>query len=254
MQEKTVVITGASSGIGRATALLFAENGAAVYALGRNEDELKALRDEAAANGGARFEIYRADLGESGQIDGFFDFLGGKTNQIDVLVNAAGILKSGSIENATLEDWDETMNINLRSVFAMMRKSVSFLEKVKGNVVNVSSVTGQRAFPGVLAYCVSKAATDQLTRCAALELAPKGIRVNAVNPGVVVTNIHRRGGMEEEKYETFLEHSKTTHPLGRVGQPREVADLIYFLASEKAAWITGATYEIDGGRAQTCAR
>lgn len=254
MRGKKIVITGASSGIGRATALLFAENGAEVFALGRNENELKRLRDEAIEKGGARFETYAADIGETAQVDGFFDFLRAKTNQFDVLVNAAGILKNGSIETATLADWDETMNINLRSVFAMMRRSVPFLEKTRGNVVNVSSVTGLRAFPGVLAYCVSKAATDQLTRCAALELAPKGIRVNAVNPGVVVTNIHKRSGMEEENYAKFLEHSKTTHPLGRVGQPEEVADLIYFLASEKAAWITGATYEIDGGRAQTCAR
>jgi NAD(P)-dependent dehydrogenase (short-subunit alcohol dehydrogenase family) len=128
------------------------------------------------------------------------------------------------------------------------------LEQTKGNIVNVSSVTGPRAFPNVLAYCVSKAAVDQLTRCSALELAPKGVRVNAVNPGVVVTNIHKRGGMADEAYEKFLEHSKTTHPLGRVGKPEEIADLIFFLASDKASWITGATYEIDGGRAQTCAR
>jgi len=135
-----------------------------------------------------------------------------------------------------------------------MNKCVPHLEKVKGNIVNVSSVTGPRAFPNVLAYCVSKAGVDQLTRCSALELAPKGIRVNAVNPGVVVTNLHKRSGMDEEEYENFLEHSKNTHPIGRAGKPEEVAELIYFLASEKAAWITGATYEIDGGRAQTCAR
>ena len=126
--------------------------------------------------------------------------------------------------------------------------------KVKGNVVNVSSVTGTRAFPNVLAYCVSKAAMDQLTRCSALELADKGVSVNAVNPGVVITNLHKRSGMSEKDYETFLKNGKKTHPLGRVGKPEEIADLIYFLASEKAAWITGATYEIDGGRAQTCAR
>jgi NAD(P)-dependent dehydrogenase (short-subunit alcohol dehydrogenase family) len=106
----------------------------------------------------------------------------------------------------------------------------------------------------VLAYCVSKAGVDQLTRCAALELAGKKIRVNAVNPGVVRTQVHRRGGMGEEAYAAFLEHSQTTHPLGRVGEAEEVAELILFLASSRAAWITGATYSIDGGRAQTCAR
>lgn len=93
-----------------------------------------------------------------------------------------------------------------------------------------------------------------MTHCAALELAPKGVRVNSINPGVVVTNLHRAGGMEEEAYRSFLEHSKTTHPIGRVGNPEEVAELILFLVSEKAGWITGVSYSIDGGRAQTCAR
>src|SRR6266705_1505 len=134
--------------------------------------------------------------------------------------------------------------VNLRAVFHLMQLATPHLIKTKGNVVNISSVTGLRSFPGVLAYCVSKAAVDQLTRCAAMELAPKGIRVNAVNPGVTITNLHRRSGMEEERYSAFLEHSKTTHPLGRalnrVGTPEEVADLIVFLASDKAAWITGA--------------
>ena len=118
----------------------------------------------------------------------------------------------------------------------------------------MSSVTGLRSFPGVLAYCVSKAGLDQLTRCAALELGAKGVRVNAVNPGVVITEIHKRGGMTEEQYAAFLEHSKQTHPIGRVGDATEVAELICFLASDRASWITGATYSIDGGRAQTCAR
>jgi NAD(P)-dependent dehydrogenase (short-subunit alcohol dehydrogenase family) len=173
---------------------------------------------------------------------------------LDVLVNSAGILKSGNLEATSLALWDEMMNINVRSVFHLMKLATPHLEKTGGNIVNVSSVTGLRSFPGVLAYCVSKAAVDQLTRCAALELAPKGIRVNAVNPGVVVSGLHRSGGMTDENYAAFLEHGKTTHPLGRVGQPSEVADLIYFLASDKAAWITGETVSIDGGRALTCAR
>jgi NAD(P)-dependent dehydrogenase (short-subunit alcohol dehydrogenase family) len=135
----------------------------------------------------------------------------------------------------------------------MQRALPSLIER-RGNRVNVSSVTGVRAVPGVLAYCVSKEGLEPLTRCAALEVAAKGVRVNAVNPGVVVTEIHKRGGMTEEQYEAFLEHSKTTHPLGRVGKADEVAELIYFLASDRASWITGATYSIDGGRAQTCAR
>ena len=171
-----------------------------------------------------------------------------------MLVNAAGHISSGTIENTSIQAWDAMLEINLRTPFVLMQRALPSLIERRGNIVNVSSVTGLRAFPGVLAYCVSKAGLDQLTRCAALEVAGKGVRVNAVNPGVVVTEIHKRGGMTEEQYAAFLEHSKTTHPLGRVGRADEVAELICFLASDQASWITGATYSIDGGRAQTCAR
>lgn len=253
MNKKVVIVTGASSGIGRAAALLFAEHGAQVVATGRNEKELASLRDEAHSDD-KKLKTHLADLRETSQIERFLTDTVEQFGQIDVLINAAGIILNGSIENTTLDEWDKMLDINLRSVFYLMQKCVPHLEKTKGNIVNVSSVAGTRAFPNVLAYCVSKAGVDQLTRCSALELAPKGIRVNAVNPGVVVTNLHKRGGMADEDYENFLKKSKDTHPLGRVGQPREVAELIYFLASDKASWITGATYEIDGGRAQTCAR
>jgi NAD(P)-dependent dehydrogenase (short-subunit alcohol dehydrogenase family) len=253
MQEKTILITGASSGIGRASSLLFAENGWNVVAVGRNQKELATLRDEAQGKPGV-VKIHLADLLETTQIERVISDTLSAFNQIDALINAAGIIFNGTIENTSLDDWDKMMNINLRVVFEMMQKCVPHLEATKGNIVNVSSVSGIRSFPNVLAYCVSKAAVDQLTRCSALELAPKGIRVNAVNPGVVVTNLHKRGGMAEVDYEKFLENSKNTHPVGRIGTPEEVAELIYYLASEKAGWITGATYLIDGGRGQTCAR
>jgi NAD(P)-dependent dehydrogenase (short-subunit alcohol dehydrogenase family) len=253
MEDKVVIVSGASSGIGRAAALLFAEKGAQVIALGRNEKELGTLRDEA-QNYKKKIKIQLTDLKETSQVERFVTDTVEHFGQIDILINSAGIIANGSIENTTLDEWDKMLNVNLRSVFFLMNRCVPFLAKTQGNIVNVSSVAGTRAFPNVLAYCVSKAALDQLTRCAALELAPKGVRVNAVNPGVIVTNLHRRGGLKDEDYENFLEHSKQTHPLGRVGTPEEVAELICFLASEKAGWITGATYEIDGGRAQTCAR
>jgi NAD(P)-dependent dehydrogenase (short-subunit alcohol dehydrogenase family) len=253
MEGKVAIVTGASSGIGRATAILFCERGTKVVAVGRSEKDLRSLSDEIHATNG-QIRTYLADIRETSQIQRLIDETVETFGRIDVLVNSAGIISNGSIETTTLEDWDKVMNVNLRAVFFLMQKCIPHLEKTKGNIVNVSSVAGTRAFPNVLAYCVSKAGVDQLTRCAALELAPKGIRVNAVNPGVVVTNLHRRAGMNEEEYQEFLKRSKTTHPLGRVGEPREVAELIYFLASDKASWITGATYEIDGGRAQICAR
>lgn len=248
MKDKVAIITGASSGIGRATALLFAKKGSKVIAVGRNQKELNALRDE------VELKVQLADVREIKQVEKLVTDTADSFGKIDILVNAAGIILNGSIEDTNLDDWDKMMNVNLRSVFYLMQKCVPHLEKTKGNIVNVSSVAGTRAFPNVLAYCVSKAGIDQLTKCAALELAPKNIRVNAVNPGVVVSNLHKRGGMEEERYKEFLENSKKTHPIGRVGEAAEIAELIYFLASKKAAWITGATYAIDGGRAETCAR
>ncbi len=253
MKEKLVIVTGASSGIGRATSLLFAKNGYNVIAVGRNEKELIALREDAQRKKGS-LKIHLADIRETSQVERLVNDTIAAFGRIDVLVNAAGVIANGTIENTTLDDWDKMMNINLRSVFYLIQKCVPHLEVVKGNVVNVSSVAGTRSFPNVLAYCVSKAAIDQLTHCAALELAPKGVRINAVNPGVVVTSLHKRGGMSDEDYSAFLKNSKNTHPLGRVGEPKDIAELIFFLASDKASWITGATHAVDGGRAQTCAR
>lgn len=251
LNEKVAVVTGATSGIGKATALLLAESGARVVAVGRNNDALSHLEKEIKADGGEVLSI-NADVTIDAEriVNETLKRYGG----LDVLVNAAGHLANGTIENTTIEAWDQMLDVNLRSVFILMQCAVPHLETTRGNIVNVSSVTGLRSFPGVLAYCVSKAGLDQLTRCAALELAPKGIRVNAVNPGVVRTEIHKRAGMDDDSYNAFLERSKTTHPLGRVGEPREIAELILFLASDHATWITGATYSIDGGRADTCAR
>ncbi len=252
-EGQAVLVTGATSGIGRASALRFAAEGARVALVGRSRKGLDSIADEATALGAETLAI-NADVTVEADARRIVDETLKKFSALDVLVNAAGIISNGTVENTPLADWDAMMNINLRSVFHLMQLAVPHLGKRPGNVVNVSSVTGLRAFPGVLAYCVSKAGVDQLTRCAALELAPKGVRVNAVNPGVVVTDIHRRGGMAEDAYASFLERSKQTHPLGRPGEAGEVAELILFLASDRAAWITGATYSIDGGRAQTCAR
>ncbi|RCK75222.1 MAG: 3-oxoacyl-[acyl-carrier protein] reductase [Ignavibacteriae bacterium] len=249
--NKTFIITGASSGIGKATVELALQRGANVAATGRNIEELKKLHQK---YNNKNLEIIAANITIEADRKTIVEKCINKFGEIDVLVNAAGIIGSGSIENTTLEQWDYMMDVNLRSTFRLIQIALPYLIKRKGNIVNVSSITGIRAFPNVLAYCVSKAGIDQLTHCAALELAPKGVRINSVNPGVVVTNLHKASGMSEETYNAFLEHSKTTHPLGRVGTAEEVAELILFLASEKAAWITGVSYSIDGGRAQTCLR
>jgi len=249
--EKCVLVTGATSGIGQAVAHSFLRTGARVAAVGRNQTALDELFVD--KQNGEVLRV-RADVTDNEQLRRAVDSVVVKFGRLDVLVNAAGHISSGTIEDTALPAWDAMMNVNLRAPFYLMQLCAPHLIRTKGNVVNISSVTGLRSFPGVLAYCVSKAGLDQLTRCAALELAGKGVRVNAVNPGVVVTEIHKRGGMNEDAYVKFLEHSRSTHPLGRVGDPIEIASLVLFLASEQASWITGATYSIDGGRALTCAR
>lgn len=169
-------------------------------------------------------------------------------------VNNAGIVAKGTIETTSLESFDKVMRINTRAVFYLTSLAVPYLTETKGCVVNVSSVNGMRSFPGVLAYCMSKSAVDQLTRCAALELASKQIRVNSVNPGVITTEIHKRGGMNEEEYQKFLERCKETHALGRPGNVEEVASVIAFLASSDASYMTGASLPVDGGRHAMCPR
>lgn len=252
-RDKTVIVTGATSGIGRAAAESFGREGASVLLVGRNE---AVLNDVAAGvrNAGSRAVACAADVTSADApqriVGAALDAFGG----IDVLVNAAGVIAAGALEATTDEVWDAMMAINLRAPFRLMRAAAPHLAERKGCVVNVSSVNGLRSFPGVLAYCVSKAGVDQLTRCAAIEMAPLGVRINAVNPGVTVTNLHRRSGMDEAQYAAFLERSRTTHPLGRPGQPDDIAGMILFLASDRASWMTGETIPIDGGRHLTCAR
>jgi NAD(P)-dependent dehydrogenase (short-subunit alcohol dehydrogenase family) len=252
-QKQVVIVTGASSGIGRATALRFGRDGAAVVTVGRDEHALETVTGELTAAGGQGLACV-ADVTAADAPDRIVNAALGRFGAITTLVNAAGVIGSGTIESTTDEQWDSMLDINVRAPFRLMRAATPALIASKGSVVNVSSVTGLRAFPGVLAYCVSKAAVDQLTRCAALELASKGVRVNAVNPGVVISNLHRRGGMNEESYAAFLTRSRETHPLGRPGTPEEIAELCFFLASSSAGWMTGETISIDGGRHLTCAR
>jgi NAD(P)-dependent dehydrogenase (short-subunit alcohol dehydrogenase family) len=252
-ENKVALVTGASSGIGRAAALAFVKCGGSVAVVARREKELTDLVLEIHALGG-QVEKLAGDVTDEAFVQRAVQSTVTRWGGIDVLVNAAGIIATASLEATSNELFDRMMNINVRSVFLMMRAALPTLVERRGSIVNLSSVAGTRAFPNVFAYVASKAAVNAMTQCAALDLASKGVRVNAVNPGVVVTNLHKAGGMSEEAYVKFLEHSKTTHPLGRVGQAEDVTEAILFLASPRSGWITGETLAVDGGRHLTCAR
>jgi NAD(P)-dependent dehydrogenase (short-subunit alcohol dehydrogenase family) len=253
LEGRIAVVTGASSGIGLASARALARERAQVVLVARDEAALASVERELSETG-AIVSVCAADVTAPDAPERIVQAAVSRHGGIDVLVNAAGVIASGTVESTSDDAWDEMMAINLRAPFRLMRAAAERLKARRGAVVNVSSVNGLRSFAGVLAYCVSKSGLDQLTRCAALELAPYGVRVNAVNPGVTVTNLHRRGGMDESRYEAFLARARETHPLGRAGTADEVADLVVFLASDRAGWMTGETIPIDGGRHLTCLR
>jgi len=250
---KVAVITGASSGIGAATAKLFAQRGASLVLTGRNQENLEKVASACASAAGKPLTII-ANLDQEKEVENIVKETVDKMGSLDILVNNAGILEMGTIENSSLEQYDKIMNTNVRAIYQLTMLAVPHLIKTQGCIVNVSSVNGLRSFPGVLAYNISKSALDQLTRCVALELAPKKVRVNSVNPGVIITDLQRRGGLNEESYAKFLERSKETHALGRPGEAEEVAESIAFLASDAASFTTGVTLPVDGGRHAMCPR
>lgn len=179
---KIVLVTGASSGIGSRTALKFAQLGASLSLTGRNVENLQQIAVECGARGSKPFVI-AGDITKEDNTKRVIDETIKKYGQLDVLINNAGIIETGTIENTSLEQYDRVMNTNIRAIYYLTMLAVPHLIKTQGNVVNVSSVNGIRSFPGVLAYNLSKAAVDQFTRCVALELASKNVRVNCVNPG-----------------------------------------------------------------------
>lgn len=255
-KNKVVLITGASSGIGAETALEFAKLGAKLAITGRNKKNLDEVAKHCEELSTEKLKplIIVADMNKEDDVENIMSSVIDLFKQLDVLVNNAGILESGTIETTSLDQYDRVMNTNVRGPFHLTMLAAPHLAKTKGNIVNVSSVVGIRSFPNVLAYCMSKSALDQFTRCVSLELAPKGVRVNAVNPGVITTGIHMKSTMNEAEYQVFLKKCEETHALGRAGDAKEVSSVIVFLASDAASNITGATLPVDGGRHAMCPR
>lgn len=242
-EGKVAFITGASSGIGRACAARFAEEGAAVFGIARRADRLAESLEHYAV----------ADVRDADAVKAAVATCVERLGRIDYLINAAGVIGTGGILDTPPEDWERLFSSNVDSLYHVTRQVAPHVVAAGGAIVNVSSVTSLRPYGNLLAYCTTKAATDMFSRCVALELAPHGVRVNAVNPGVVVTELHTASDAVDD-YEAFLERSKTTHPLGRVGRAEEIAALCAFLCSEEASWITGGIHSIDGGRALLSAR
>jgi len=259
IQGKVALVTGATSGIGMCCARRMASLGCKVYATGRNKAALEQVIESgtvAAKVSGAGGKILGSlgDVSVEADVKKIVDDCMKKYGRIDILVNSAGVIKGGPIDQIDVANFDFNMNVNARGVFMFMALTADALKSSKGSIVNVSSVNGQQSFGGCLSYCASKAAVDMMTKCAAIDLAPYGVRVNAVNPGVVVTALHRTAGMSADTYAAFLKRSvNVTHPLGAstgtVASDDDVTNAILFFAdTTKSAFSTGSTLRVDGGR------
>ncbi|XP_063541254.1 uncharacterized oxidoreductase TM_0325-like [Cydia strobilella] len=244
---KVVLVTGASSGIGAAAAILFAKEGARVAIVGRNEIKLGNVARQCAEKGETPLVI-KADVSNEKEARNIVKQTIDKFGKLDVLINNAGFSKPGSLlEGNMLEAYDDTMKTNVRAVIHLTTLAVPHLIKTKGNIINTSSTVSLRVLnaPSMAAYCISKAALDHFTRCAALELASSGVRVNSVNPGPVRTDALENSGVKNP--DAVWESYKNKTALNRIGEPEEIAELMLFLACDRARSITGSINVSDNG-------
>jgi NAD(P)-dependent dehydrogenase (short-subunit alcohol dehydrogenase family) len=243
---RSAVITGAANGIGRATALVFAAEGARITATDRDAAGLERLVDELTAVGAECVSVV-GDVSVPDDARGMISAAVEHYGRIDILVANAGVIPLRTITEATPEDWDEVMAVDGRGMFLTCKYAIeAMLETGGGSIVCLSSISGMAGQARQSTYGPAKFAASGLTMHLAVEWADKGIRVNAVAPGTILTEAVRRlpeqpGGAE------YIEQIRKVHPMGRLGEPEEVARAIAFLASDEASFITGAILPVDGG-------
>ncbi|RKK03893.1 glucose 1-dehydrogenase [Pseudoroseomonas wenyumeiae] len=237
---KVVIVTGAGSGIGAATARRFAREGALVALVDREQEKVNAIR---ASLGGGQSLSHSADVANEVEVRAMVETVIARFGRIDVLVNNAGVATTGPLLQLTTADWRKVMETDLDGVFFCTRAALPELLKSRGCIVNTSSVSGTGGDWNMAAYNAAKGAVTNLTRSLAMELGEHGVRVNAVNPSFTATGMTEDMLEDQELIGKFLERI----PLGRIGQPEDVADVIAFLASEDARFVTGVNLPVDGG-------
>ena len=235
--KKLAIITGAARGIGLATALLFNENGYKVAIVDNDKKEIDNLSFK-----NKDIKTFCFDISNDDELDNMYNQILEWHNRIDVLVNNAGVADFGNIEETNFKRWNEVMKTNLNGVFLCSQKVIIHLKKTKGNIINIASISGLRASTLRVAYGTSKAAVIQLTKQQAAELGEYGIRVNCIAPGPVKTKLAMAVHTQD-----IIEAYHDAIPLNRYGTEQEIANSIYFLASEKASYITGQILAVDGG-------
>ncbi len=242
LEGKTALVTGGSSGIGRAIASLFVQEGARVIIVGRNPIKLKEVCKE-----NERISAIAGDLTKDETIEKVFQNVNEKfEGKLDILVNNAGFCPVKSILETTIEDYDQAFSLDVRSTVYLTIRFLPLLKKTKGNIINLSSVGARHPGRNLSLYVAAKAAIENLTKAWALDLAEIPIRVNAIAPGAIQTNIWNVDGLTKEESEKHLEGIKKSIPTGRMGSPMEVANVALFLASDEASYVNGSIYGVDG--------
>jgi 3-oxoacyl-[acyl-carrier protein] reductase len=241
LKDKVAIVTGASQGIGRDTALALAEAGAKVAVAARNEEKLAALAREIAAAGGEAFAV-KMDVAESVQIKTGFNAVIEKFGRLDILVNNAAITRDGLALRMKLEDWEAVLRTNLTGAHLCIQQALSPMMRARaGRIINIASVVAEMGNAGQANYVAAKAGIIGLTKAIAIEIASRNITVNAVAPGFIETPMT---DVLSDQIKTDL---KTRIPLGRMGSPCDVAAAIVFLASDEAGYITGHVLDVNGG-------